>query len=191
MEIFIFYETGKKPRNKKRVVFTLGEVPVLVCSPEDHIQWWCFIWPPPPPLLVSTVILVKHKECTRYMMAICGTRLKQLTSRTISTWISYKLVAWAICNVVMMLAISIVLTNVETKQFGMATLFTNFKEIILHMVCLSAKLIISPPFIWSCVQLAYITLCTCRQFNSSNNSFGYAWSFNARRLFKKKSVWAS
>ncbi len=27
MEIFIFYETGKKPRNKKRVVFTLGRFP--------------------------------------------------------------------------------------------------------------------------------------------------------------------
>jgi len=65
MEIFIFYETGKKPRNKKRVVFTLGEVPVLVCSLEDHVQWWCFIWTPPP-----FISLNRHSSQTQGMYKI-------------------------------------------------------------------------------------------------------------------------
>jgi len=55
-------------------------VPCILTTFNDDV-----LFEPPPPLLVSTVTLVKHKECTRYMMAICGTRLKQLTSRTIST----------------------------------------------------------------------------------------------------------
>jgi hypothetical protein len=38
-----------------------------------------------PLLLVPTVILVRYKEWTRNMMAMCGTRLRQLTSITIST----------------------------------------------------------------------------------------------------------
>jgi hypothetical protein len=60
-------------------------------------------------------------------MAMHGTRLKQITSRTISTLIFEKLVAWVICNVKMMLTISFFLTNVETKQFGVVMLFTSFK----------------------------------------------------------------
>ncbi len=36
-------------------------------------------------LLVSTITLVKFKEWTRNMMGVRGTRLKQLTSITIST----------------------------------------------------------------------------------------------------------
>jgi hypothetical protein len=47
----------------------------------------------------------------------------------------------------MMVAISFFLTNVETKQFGVAILFMNFKEIILHMVRLFAKPVILPPFV--------------------------------------------
>ncbi len=80
-----------------------------------------------PPLLVPTVTQVKCKELIRNMMAMHGTRLKQITSRTISTLIFEKLVAWVICNVKMMLTISFFLTNVETKQFGVVMLFTSFK----------------------------------------------------------------
>jgi hypothetical protein len=56
-----------------------------------------------------------------------------------------ELAMWAICNAKMMPMISFFLTNVETKQFGMATLFTNFKEIVLHLIHLFAKFVKSPP----------------------------------------------
>jgi len=98
-----------------------------------------------PPLLVPMVTQVKCKELIRNMMAMHGTRLKQITSRTISTSIFEKLVAWVICNVKMMLMIFFFLPNVETKQFGVVTLFTSFKWIILHLVCLFAEPIIPPP----------------------------------------------
>jgi hypothetical protein len=99
------------------------------------------------PLLIPMVILVKCKELTRNMMAMHGTRLKRITSKTISTSIFEKLAAWAICNVEMMHAISFFLTNVKMKQFGMVTLFMSFKEIVLHMVHLFAKPIILPPYV--------------------------------------------
>jgi hypothetical protein len=72
------------------------------------------------------------------------------------------LATWAICNAEMMHVISFFLTNVETKQFRMATLFMNFKEIVLHMVHLFAKFVIPPPFVWSYVQLTCIMSCTSR-----------------------------
>jgi hypothetical protein len=42
-------------------------------------------------------------------------RLKQLTSRTISTLLFKELGAWAICNAEMMFAISFFLIKVKTK----------------------------------------------------------------------------
>jgi hypothetical protein len=56
-----------------------------------------------------------------------------------------ELATWVIYNVEMMHVISFFLTNVETKQFGMSAMFMNFKEIVLHLVHLFAKLVILPP----------------------------------------------
>jgi len=71
------------------------------------------------------------------MMARCGARLTQLTSKTISTLFFKQLGAWAICDVEMMVAIFFFLTNVKTKKLGVATLF---------LVYLFAKFVITSPF---------------------------------------------
>jgi hypothetical protein len=65
----------------------------------------------------------------------------------ITTLLFEELGAWAICNVEMMGVIYFFLTNLKTKQLGMATLFTTLEEIILLLVHLFAKFIITPPFV--------------------------------------------
>jgi hypothetical protein len=67
-----------------------------------------------------------------------------------------ELAMWAICNTEMMPMIFFFLTNVETKQFGMATLFTNFKEIVLHLIHLFAKFVISPLSLWCPTHMSYV-----------------------------------
>jgi hypothetical protein len=64
----------------------------------------------------------------------------------ISTLLFEKRITWAICNARMMDAISFFLINVEMKQFGLATLFTTFKEVVLLLVHHFAKFVIAPPF---------------------------------------------
>jgi hypothetical protein len=68
-----------------------------------------------PLLLVPTVTLGRCKAWTRNMMAMHGARSRRLTSRTISTLLSEKFIAWAIYNAEMMVAIFFFLTNVELK----------------------------------------------------------------------------
>jgi hypothetical protein len=63
-----------------------------------------------------------------------------------------------------MLVISFFLTNVEMKQFGVAALFMNFKEIILHLVHLFARLVIPPPSVTNCH--AYARRNTCELDNN-------------------------
>jgi hypothetical protein len=98
-----------------------------------------------PPFLVSTVILGGCKEWTRNMMARCDARSTQLTSKTISNLLFKQLDAWAICNVEMMDVISFFLTNVKTKQLGVAILFMTLKEIVLFLVHFFVKFVITSP----------------------------------------------
>jgi hypothetical protein len=53
-------------------------------------------------IIPMTIILGKCKELTRNMVAMCGVRLRQLTSRMISILLFKELGAWAICNAKMM-----------------------------------------------------------------------------------------
>jgi hypothetical protein len=97
------------------------------------------------------------------MMAMRGARLKQLTSRMISTLLFREHATWAICNAEMMVAISFFLTNVKTKQLGLVTLFMTFKEVVLLIVHRFAKCVITPLSMLICVQLTCITLCTSKR----------------------------
>jgi hypothetical protein len=60
--------------------------------------------------------------------------------------------------------ISFFLTNVKVKQFGVATLFMSFKEIISHLVRLFAGLVIPPPSVINCH--AYAQRNTCELDNN-------------------------
>jgi len=55
--------------------------------------------------------------------------------------------AWTICNVGMMVVNYFFLTNVETKQLGLATWFTTFKEVVLLSIHHFAKSIITPFYV--------------------------------------------
>jgi hypothetical protein len=94
------------------------------------------------------------------MVAMCGARLKWLTSRMISTLLFRKYATWAIYNARMMVIISFFLTNVEMKQFWLAT---TFKEVFLLLVHHFAKYVITPLYVFICVQIACIMSCTSRR----------------------------
>ncbi len=67
--------------------------------------------------------------CSRNMMAMCGARLRQLTSRTISTLLFEGRTGCATCNAGMMVVNSFFLIIVEMKQLGLVTWFMTFKEV--------------------------------------------------------------
>jgi hypothetical protein len=90
-------------------------------------------------------------------------KVKMINIKNDFDLIFQKAIAWAICNVGMMRAIFFSLTNVDTKQLGLATLFTTFKEVVLLSIHHFAKFVIVPPFVVIYLQFTCIMSCTSKR----------------------------
>jgi hypothetical protein len=94
-------------------------------------------------------------------------KVKMTTSRMILALLFKELRAWTICNVEMMFMISFLITNVKSKQLGVAMLFTTLKDIILLSVHLFTKIVLAPPLCEYVCSLHLLHYAQVGEFDSS------------------------